>query len=181
MRVLVAYYSHTASNRYLAERTAGALEADIEEIRPRIGLFPLMLLGTWLGIGTGIKKPEHDLNEYHRVVIIAPLYLGKFALPAQKLIGRYSDRMNEIFCATCCGSTYEKRNEKFGHEGAFRHIRKLAGGKIVHCEPFPIALVIPEEKRDDSEAFMKTRLTDDNFKGEILERFNGFIARVRRS
>ncbi len=136
MRVLVAYYSHAGSNRYLAERTAGALEADIEEIRPVIGLYPLILPGTWLGIGTGLKKPRHDLNEYHRVVIIAPLYLGKFALPAQILIRRYSDRMNEIICATCCGSTQEKRNEKFGYQGAFRHIRKLARERSFTARPF---------------------------------------------
>gem|GEM_PF-267679 len=179
MKVLVAHYSRTGSNRYLAERAAAELEADVEEIRPIFDLQPLMLLGTWLGIGPGIRKPKHDPGEYEKVVVIAPLYLGKFALPAQKFVRRHSKRIGELFMATCCGSTYEKRNDKFGYESAFLHIGKVARGRSLHCEAFPIGLVIPPEKQEDSEAFMNTSLSDDNFKGEILEKFEGFIEQVK--
>jgi menaquinone-dependent protoporphyrinogen IX oxidase len=179
MKILVAHYSRSGSNRYLAERTAAALEADMEQIRPEIDIYPLMLLGTWMGFGAGIRKPEHDPADYGRVILIAPVYLGKFALPAQQFIRRYSSRVSDIICVTCCGSTYEKRNEKFGYEGAFRHIRKLASRREVRCEAFSKALVIPGDKQDDSEAFMSTTLTDDNFKGEILEKFNSFISEAR--
>jgi menaquinone-dependent protoporphyrinogen IX oxidase len=179
MKILVAHYSRTGSNRYLAERAAVELEADLEGIRPVVDLQPLILLGTWLGIGPGIRRLEHDPKEYDRVVVIAPLYLGKFALPAQKFVRRYSKCIREMFLATCCGSTYEKRNDKFGYESAFRHIRKVAGGGTVHCEAFSIGLVIPPEKQDDSETFMNTSLSDGNFKGEILEKFEGFIEQVK--
>jgi hypothetical protein len=37
---------------------------------------------------------------------------------------------------------------------------------------------LPDDKNEDSDAFMKTHLNDDNFKGEILERYEGFIKRL---
>lgn len=179
MKTLVLHYSRTGNNRYLAERTAATLEADIEGIRPRINLFPCLLSGTWLGFGTGIRKLAHKPEDYHCTVVFAPLWIGKFALPAQSLLRKYSGRMNSICIATCCGSTDKNKADKFGYEGAFQHIRKLAGGKCVYCEAFPIGMVIPEEQKDDSQSFMKTRLSNDNFKGEILERFKCFISEVR--
>ncbi len=41
-----------------------------------------------------------------------------------------------------------------------------------------INLVLPEANKEDTDAFMKAHLCDDNFKGEIQERFDSFIQKV---
>jgi hypothetical protein len=41
---------------------------------------------------------------------------------------------------------------------------------------FPIDLVVPEDKKENPEAIMKTRLSDTNFNGAIKERFDQMIA-----
>lgn len=46
------------------------------------------------------------------------------------------------------------------------------------CQAFPVGLVLPDEQKDDTDAYMKTHLNDENFKGEILVRFNTFIVEI---
>ena len=60
-------------------------------------------------------------------------------------------------------------------EKEFKEIKEILQEKCIHCEAFPITLVLPEEKREDPETVMNTRLTNENFQGEILERFNSFM------
>lgn len=53
------------------------------------------------------------------------------------------------------------------------------GEKCVLCEAFPIVLIVPEDKLDDDDYIMKARLTEQSFTGNIRERFNGFIQKVK--
>ena len=80
---------------------------------------------------------------------------------------------------TCCGSTYEKKDEKFGHQLVFNQVKDIMGDKLVLTRAFPVGLVLPEEHREDPDAFMKTHLNDDNFKGEIVERFEEMMGHLR--
>ena len=50
----------------------------------------------------------------------------------------------------------------------------MLGDKCIRCEAFPIGPVLPEDKKDNN-AVMKTRLSDNNFAGEIQKRFENFI------
>jgi hypothetical protein len=77
-----------------------------------------------------------------------------------------------------CGSTYEKKDEKFGHGLVFKEVESILKDKCAFCQAFPIDLVLPDDKKEDTDAFMKTHLNDDNFKGEIQERFEAFIKKV---
>ncbi len=38
---------------------------------------------------------------------------------------------------------------------------------------------MPDDKKEDTDAFMKTHLNDENFRGEIEERFDRFIETLR--
>ncbi|MBK9936521.1 MAG: hypothetical protein IPP05_21000 [Cytophagaceae bacterium] len=80
---------------------------------------------------------------------------------------------------TCCGSTFEKKDEKFGYNLVFNEVKNISGQKCSHCEAFPIILVLPDELKNDGKTFMKTRLTDDNFKGEIKEIYDSFIEKMK--
>lgn len=179
MKSLVVYYSHTGSNRYLAERIARELNADIEAIRPRSNVHPFLLLSSWTGVSWGIKALKHDVSAYDQVIFCGPVWTGKFISPLKSFCKRYSDQMDEIHFATCCGSTDQMRDDKFGYGGVFQKVRKALGKSDMICEAFPIPMVLPEEDRENDELIMKTRLSDDNFVGEIKERFDGFIRKVR--
>ena len=42
---------------------------------------------------------------------------------------------------------------------------------------FSIKLTVPEDKQDDDEAMMNARLTEETFKGVIVDKYNAFLLR----
>lgn len=174
MKTLVAYYSRKNSNRYLAEKIAGKLDADIEEIRPRINSFGLFLMN----VNPGIRKIKYKIPEYDRVILVGPIWMGRFVPPLKSFVTRYRKDIRELIFVTCCGSTYDKKDEKYGHGLVFEKVKEIMGDKLVLTQAFPVGLVMPEGEKDDPEAFMKTHLSDSNFNGEIEEIFNGFMKKI---
>jgi phosphoenolpyruvate synthase/pyruvate phosphate dikinase len=57
-------------------------------------------------------------------------------------------------------------------------VEAILNDKLDFCEAFPISLILPDDKKENSEATMKTRLSDDNFNGEIEKRFENFIKKI---
>jgi flavodoxin len=172
---LVVYYSNTGSNRYLAEKIALRLDCDIEAIRPRGNVFPILLLLSAMKTSWGVKSLRHYLEEYERIILCGPIWMGKFIAPLRGFIKKYNKRIKELVFVTCCGSGYEVKDDKFGHATVFELVKDILGHRLVHCQAFPIGLVLPEDKKKDSDLIMKTRLSDDNFTGEIQKRFDEFI------
>ena len=70
------------------------------------------------------------------------------------------------------------KEDKFGHGVVFQKVKTLMGEKCIHCEAIPISLVLPEEKRDNSELVMKTKLSDTTFGGEFEQMYNNFIDKM---
>jgi len=173
-KTIVYYYSKKGNNQFLAEKIAAELKCDIEKIQPRLNLLPLILMGFTAGIRKLKKSPEN----YDRIILCGPVFVGKLIAPLKQLVSKYKNRIQKLIFITCCGSSFEKREEKFGHGLVFNQIREILGDKCVHCEAFPIILVVPEEKRGDPDSVMKTRLSEDNFTGEIAKRFAGFIKTI---
>jgi flavodoxin len=171
---IVIYYSRKGSNRYLAEKISGRLSCNIEEIRPRINAFFLFLLN----FNPGIWKLRQPISSYERVILVGPIWMGRFVPPLRSFVKRYFKQIHKLVFVTCCGSTYAKKDEKFGHGLVFRNVRDILGDKLVFTQAFPVGLVLPDEQKEDADAFMKTHLNDGNFKGEIADRFEAFMKRV---
>ena len=174
MKTIVVYYSNKGSNKYLAEKISNSLSCELEEIKPRINIFILFLLNIHLGI----KPMITNIKEYDRVILCGPIWMGKFIPPLRSFIKKYFASIHKLIFVTCCGSTYEKRDEKFGHGLVFKEVESILKDKCVLCQAFPINLVLSNDKREDTDAFMKTHLNDENFKGEIQERFDSFIGKI---
>jgi flavodoxin len=172
---LVVYYSRKGSNRYLARRIASDLQCELEEIRPRLNSFLLFLMGIHLGIWS----LRHNPANYDRVILCGPIWMGKFILPLRDFVEKYGPGLRKMLFITCCGSSYEQKDDKYGHGSVFKQVKDLLGDKCVHCEAFPIVLVIPADKQTESELMMKTHLSDANFIGEILERYEQFIRKLK--
>jgi menaquinone-dependent protoporphyrinogen IX oxidase len=171
MKTLVVYYSRKGSNKFLAHKIATSLTCDIEEIRPRINAFLLFLMNIHLGI----KPIRKNIKEYDRIIVCGPIWVGRFIAPLKSFVRKYLKSINKLVFITCCGSTYDKKEEKFGHGLVFKEVKSILNDKCVHCEAFPIDIVLSEEQKGDEAAFMNTHLNDSNFKGEIKERFDKLI------
>jgi len=174
MKTIVVYYSRKGSNRYLAERIASVLSCNIEAIRPRLNVFLLFLMN----IHFGNRPLMHNLAEYDRVILCGPIWMGKFIPPLRSFVNKYKDQILKLIFVTCCGSTYARKDEKFGHGMVFREIQALLNGKCDLCQAFPVGLVMPDDQREDPDAFMKTHLNDENFKGEIQDIFDDFMKKL---
>ena len=177
MKTIVVYYSNKGSNKYLAEKISESLSCEIEEIKPRLNIFVLFLMN----INLGIKPLKHDIKEYDRVILCGPIWLGKLIPPLRSFIKKYFNKINKLIFVTCCGSTDAKKDEKFGYESVFKEVKNILKDKCILCQAFPIVLVLPDDKKEDTSAFMKTHLNDENFKGEIPELFSNFIRKVNET
>jgi menaquinone-dependent protoporphyrinogen IX oxidase len=174
MKTIVVYYSRKGSNKYLAEKIAEKLNCNIESIRPRLNIFFFFLLN----INLGIKQLKSNLKEYDRIVLCGPIWMGKLIPPLQSFIKKYFNSITNLIFVTCCGSSDNKKDEKFGHGLVFKEVEGLLKNKCIFCQAFPIGLVLPDDKKEDTDAFMKTHLNDDTFKGDILNRFEQFIQKL---
>ena len=177
-KTIVVYYSKTGSNKYLAQKISETLNCDIEEIKPKVNNFFILMVSSLLKISPGIKNIKHDLNNYERIILCGPIWMGNFIAPLNSFVKKYKEEINNIYFVTCCGSSYVEKDSKFGHNKVFDKLEGILTGKNLHCEAFPIKLVVPEEKSEDSNEVMNTRLSDKNFTGEILTRFNDFIEKI---
>jgi menaquinone-dependent protoporphyrinogen IX oxidase len=167
-KTLVVYYSRKGSNAYLAKQISDRLQCDMERIRPRVNVFLFFLMK----INFGIRRMQHRIEEYDRVIMCGPIFMGMFIPPLRSFVTRHREKIRSLVFVTCCGSTYEKKDDKFGHGHVFRELQGILKEKCERCEAFPISLVMPDEQKDDPDAFMKTHLSDENFKGEIRERLD---------
>jgi menaquinone-dependent protoporphyrinogen IX oxidase len=174
MKNIVVYYSRKGSNAYLAKKIAGELNCPMEVIMPRMNAFIFFMLN----INPGIRRLKSTIHDYDRVILVGPIFMGRFIPPLKSFIKRYRGQIRELVFVTCCGSTYEKKDEKFGHGLVFEKVRAMVNGKLSLTQAFPVGLVLPEEQRDDPDAFMKAHLNNDTFKGDIEEHFREFMARL---
>ena len=174
MKIIVVYYSRKGSNKYLADKISKSLTCEIEEIKPMLNIFLLFLMNIHLGN----RSLKHDIKEYDEVILCGPIWMGKLIPPLRSFINKYFLKINKLIFVTCCGSTYAKKDDKFGHGFVFKEVENILKDKCLFCQAFPIGLVLPDDNKEDSDAFMKTHLNDENFKGEIQERFESFIKKV---
>jgi flavodoxin len=173
-KTLVIYYSNNGSNRFLAKQIAVRLQCDSEEIKPILNVHLLMLMG----FGFGNRRLKHDLASYDRVILVGPVWMGKFIYPLKHFVRDHKDKFQELVFVTCCGSSDDKKEDKFGHGLVFNQLKEMLPGKKVHCRAFPITLTLSKEEIEDAKKVLETRLNEDNFKGEMLDRFDGFMQSI---
>lgn len=171
MKTIVYYYSNKGSNRYLANKIAGDLKCEMEEIKPRLNSHLLMLTG----LNFGNRKLKTNVEDYDRVILCGPIWMGKLIVPLKNFVKKNISKINKLIFVTSCGSTFEGKDKKFGHNLVFKSLKKMTGEKCVHCEAFPIGLILTEEQKKDPDAEMKYHLNDENFKGEIVGIYNAFM------
>ncbi len=172
MKFKVYYYSRKGSNKYLAQRIASDLNCEMEEIRPRLNTFLFMMMN----LNLGNRKLKSNPTNYDKVILCHPIFMGKLIVPLKKFIIQNTNQINALDFVTSCGSTFAKKDEKFGHNLVFQEVKRLLGSKCEKCQAFPIGLVLPKELQESPDAFMHNHLNNENFKGEILSLYQNFIS-----
>jgi flavodoxin len=132
-------------------------------------------------IHLGIKPLKNNIKEYDEVILCGPIWMGKFIPPLRSFVKKYNNKLNKLIFVTCCGSTDAKKYEKFGHGLVFQDVKNILKDKCFLCQAFPIGLVLPDDQKEDTKAFMKTHLNDENFKGEIQLIFDNFIRNITKA
>ena len=174
MKTLVVYYSRKGSNEFLARRISERLSCEMEAIRPRINAFFLILMN----LNPGIRSLKSKINTYERIILVGPVFMGRFIFPLRSFTKKYADQIQKLVFVTCCGNTYKNKDDKFGHGLVFKQLEDLLNHKLVLTQAFPIGLVLPDEQKEDPDAFMKAHLSESNFKGEIADRFEEFMKKI---
>lgn len=178
MKTLVAYYSKTGSNRFLAKKIREDLECDIEELKPRVNLLFFTILSSLTKISLGNKKVEKSPADYDRVILVTPIWMGKLIVPAYNFLKKYNKEIKELNFLTCCGGDDDSKDDKFGYNSVFNQVKDIVGTRCKNCDAISVTLAVPEDKRDDDEAVMNARINSESFKGELLERYNLFLDKL---
>jgi len=120
VKTLVVYYSNSGNTRTVAQKVAGVLGADLEEIVERKHRAPLLdeqgkavggmgmpkaALSALLGVGSGIESAKNDPADYDLVVVGTPVWVGSLVPPVRSYLRRNRKRIKSVALFCTCGQT----------------------------------------------------------------------------
>ena len=176
MKSLVLYYSNKGSNKFLAEKISKQFNCDIAQLKPRVN----GLLFNVANLKLGNKAIKQDVKDYDRIILCGPIYMGKFISPLSNFVSKHKNDIKKLVFISCCGSPYEKKDDKFGHANVFKKVEEILGDKCEFCRAFPVDLIVPEDMKGNDDNYMKFHLNENNFKGEVVEVFNEMMERLKQ-
>ena len=139
MKSLVVYYSRTDTTRKLAEKIAGEINADIEEIKPKVNYQGK--IGYVRGGKDAMSEKIIDLEElkynpedYDVVYIGGPVWASKAANPLISYLNQNSFRNVKLFLTA----------GKSGFESSFKQMEKYSTKPLK-----TLALTTKEVKQDN--------------------------------
>lgn len=139
MKSLVVYYSRTNTTRKLAEKIAGEINADIEEIKPKVNYQGK--IGYVRGGKDAMSEKIIDLEElkynpedYDVVYIGGPVWASKAANPLISYLNQNSFRNVKLFLTA----------GKSGFESSFKQMEKYSTKPLK-----TLALTTKEVKQDN--------------------------------
>jgi flavodoxin len=129
MKTLVVYYSRTGKTRFVAEKVASELNADIEEVvdlKNRSGRFGFLKAGydATRGNETEIGEMQKSLSDFELIVVGTPVWNSRPASAISTYLKRndFAGKKVAVFCT----------NEGMGDEKAVERTKALmSNGDIV--------------------------------------------------
>jgi len=177
-KYLLTYYSNTGNSRFMAQKIAKQLDADLLEMKPWPSsvflLFLLSLLG-W-NFGIGIKKEE--IEAYDEVIICGPIWGGSLLSPLRAMIKMCVAQSKKMHLVISCETTDEDKDSRFGYAQVLQTAQKIGKEHLLSAEAFTTKLVLTPEEAKEVSIENKTILTEENFKGEIQERLDAFVQKI---
>lgn len=175
---LVTYHSGTGNNRFLAERIAKALGADVRPLNPRTKSTGWIYLQSFLKWKAGIRLTPEDLAPYDEVIIMGPVWGGLLIAPLREAIKLAAKLGKPVHFATCCGTSDEDKDGRWGYAQVLAEAEKVGQGRVKSTEAFPLALVLTPEEYADAGTAQGTRLTEDILTDAMRDRLKTFTDRI---
>lgn len=146
MSTLVVYFSFTGSTKFIAEKIAETMTADIAQLKtskeyPAEGFKKYFFGGKSVIFG---EKPDLvnepiDWNRYDTIIIGTPVWAGSFAPPIKSFISQYKIRGKRIALFASHGGGGAKK--------CFAKLKKELSGNEFICE---IDFVEPKKNREEN-------------------------------
>ncbi len=178
---IVLYHSSTGNNQFLAEQIADALRSDIRPLRPRFSSIFLLYLLSLLRWGSGIRLSRKDLRPYHEVVVVGPVWGGLLIAPLREAIKRTVKTGRPVHFATCCGSSDDLKDDRYGYAQVLDAALKAGKGYVKTVEAFPVVMALPPGEEAEGFEVNDIRLTEENFTPALRERLAQFVQQVKDS
>lgn len=170
-KVLVVYYSKKGSTKFLANRIAELIGADLEELKPRLD----NMLFVALGIEGGLKRLKHQPSDYDKVVLCGPVWMGMVLSPMKRFIKKYREGISSLYYLISCASDETSRDDKFGYGTVAKKVEEICGASLKAWDYYSVLDVLSVEERKNDQLVMNTRLNVNNFKGKVAEKLDTFI------
>ncbi len=171
---LIIYFSKTGNNKFVAEKLAKTLVADVQEIDVSPKSFFFLLILSFLKISPSIKPVP--VGEYERVILLSPIWMGNVVSPTRGFLKKYSKEIKSFVYITVCGGDEEDKNGKFGYERVFKEIKTLFGKKNFSTYAISVKFLDKFEKDD----VMSIRLDEKLFVGKISKRFDEVVGDLKK-
>lgn len=177
-RYLVIYYSKTGNSKFLAEKIANELGADLKKVSPLFKSILLLYLCSLLKVQIALDLSPKTLANYDEVIMLGPIWGGLLISPLRSALAKAVKAAKPIHFAVSCETSDAEQAHKYGYAQVLQEARKLGGGLVRNTEAFSTALVKehPDSPRNLAE---KTRITEANFKGAMQSRLEAFLARIQ--
>lgn len=158
MNTLVIYYSFTGNNEALANELRRRLGCDslrVHELKKRTGL--TIFLDLIFRRRPRISKPERDLKQYDRLVLAAPIWSGRIAMPLASFIALEKDNFREYaFISVCTGP--DGQIEKIADE-----LRWLTGKAPKAVAELKVNDLLPPERKNKIRYATNYRVKKEDF------------------
>lgn len=175
---LVLYHTNTGNSQFLAEKIAGALQAEVRPLQPRTSSVGWLFVLSLLKWRSGINLNKEDLAHYEEVVVIGPVWGGLLLAPLRDAIRTCRRADKPIHVAVCCGTSDDDKDKRWGYAQVLASAKKMGGDHVYSTEAFPVALVLTPEEYANPEAAQGTRLSDANYAGAMEERVTRFLKKI---
>ena len=152
MSTLVAYYSRTEITRKVADEIASRLNADTEEIIPKvnyngkIGYARAGKDGMTAKI-IEIEDLKHDPSNYDMIYLGVPVWAGKAANPLISYIKKNEGKFNNVKFFVTAGSS--------GFESAFKQMEDFVGKAPLKTLSLTTKEVKNEEYKNKLDSFLE--------------------------
>lgn len=158
MKTIIVYYSFTGNNAALAEQLRRRLDCDMLRVTEigRRNKFTIML-DLLFSRRPRIAKLERDLGQYDRLILMAPIWAAKIAMPMAGLIAAEKDRLPAYAFITVCSGA-DGQIEKIEAE-----LTRLSGKKPVALAQLGIRDLLPAQQKDKIRSLTNYRLKNEDF------------------
>lgn len=151
MKQLILYYSHSGNNEKLAKYIAKRYHIDSEQIkekREKRTMFTTVL-DFLFNRKPKLQPLDKSLANYDRVIIIAPIWMGKLSSPMVSALHQYKDAIKEFAFVTFSGDPSESE-KKF-----IPKMEAIVGKNCSFIKGFAITSLFSSEQKIDGAELMK--------------------------